>query len=81
MGDQAGPAEKGTAEFSWLMEGRWLKSDWSGSMMKMPLTGFLVMGYDNFRQSFVMTAVRTPARASSSAAHRPAPPAPTISAS
>ena len=34
MGSKAMPPEKGTAEFSWLMKGRWLKSEWSGPMMK-----------------------------------------------
>jgi hypothetical protein len=56
MGKQA-PAEKGSAEFSWLMPGRWLKSDWSGSLMGMPHQGFMLMGYDNFKQSYVVTTV------------------------
>jgi Protein of unknown function (DUF1579) len=57
MAGKATPAEKGTAEFGWLMKGRWLKSEWSGKMMGRPLQGFLLLGYDNFRQSYVTTYV------------------------
>jgi hypothetical protein len=57
LGGNAAPPETGTAEFRWLMEGRWLQSDWSGSMMRMPIRGFLLLGYDNFKQSFVMSTV------------------------
>lgn len=59
MGPQAGPPEKGQAEFSWLMKGRWLKQEWSASIMNMPVTGFMVIGYDNFKQSFVTCSVNT----------------------
>ncbi|HNO77563.1 MAG TPA: DUF1579 family protein [Phycisphaerae bacterium] len=54
-----GTPEKGVAEFSWLMENRWLKSDYKNSMMGMPYDGFMLMGYDNFKQSFVMTMVNS----------------------
>jgi hypothetical protein len=57
MGKQATPAEKGQAEFAWLMPGRWLKSDWSGTMMGRPIQGFMILGYDNFKQSYVTTQV------------------------
>ena len=57
MGDKAMPAEAGTAEFSWLMPGRWLRSNWSSSMLGNQYEGFLVLGYDNFKMSFVMTTV------------------------
>jgi hypothetical protein len=57
MAGQATPLEKGTAEFSWLMKGRWLKSESTGTMMKMPVETFLVLGYDNFKQSYVVTMV------------------------
>lgn len=49
--------EKGTAEFSWLMAGRWMKSEWKGSMMGMPMEGFMILGYDNFKQSYVSTSI------------------------
>lgn len=53
------PAEKGQAEFSWLMEGRWLKSEMSGTMMGQPIKSFMIMGYDNFKQSYVTSHVST----------------------
>jgi hypothetical protein len=57
MGGQGTPPEKGNSEFAWLMEGRWLKGDWRSTMMGMPLQGFLLMGYDNFKQSYVTTQI------------------------
>jgi hypothetical protein len=52
-----GAAEKGTAETSWLMPGRWIKSDMSGTMMGMPVQIHMLMGYDNFKQSYVATTL------------------------
>ena len=57
MGAQATPPEKGTAETRWLMDGRWLVSDWSGQMMGMRVRGHSIIGYDNFKMSYVMTAL------------------------
>ncbi len=57
MGGKASPPEKGTSEFSWLMAGRWMKSEWKGSMMGQPMEGFMLLGYDNFKQSYVTTAI------------------------
>jgi hypothetical protein len=57
-GPQASPAEKGTAECSWLMEGRWIKFDDKGTMMGKPLHSFTIMGYDNFKMSYVVTTVQ-----------------------
>lgn len=57
MGDQAGPPEKGTAEYTWLMPGRWLQGRWNGTFMGRPMEGFSLMGYDNFKQSFVAANV------------------------
>jgi hypothetical protein len=57
MGGQPTPPEKGSAEFSWLMAGRWLKAETKGSMMGMPMENFLILGYDNFKQSYVSTNV------------------------
>jgi hypothetical protein len=51
------PPEKGTAEFSWLMPGRWLKMESTGSMMKLPAQTFMLLGYDNFKQSYVSTNI------------------------
>jgi hypothetical protein len=57
MGENATPPEKCTAEVRWLMDGRWIESDWSGQMMGMPIRGHHLFGYDNFKMSYVMTAV------------------------
>ncbi len=51
------PPEKGTTEFSWLMAGRWMKVEWTSSMMGQPIQGFMLLGYDNFKQSFVTTTI------------------------
>ncbi len=55
MAGKPTPPEKGTAEFSWLMPNRWLKGDAAGMMMGQPTRAFWLMGYDNFKQSYVMT--------------------------
>lgn len=57
MGPEPTPAEKGTVTGSWLMEGRWLKLEGTGSMMGMTVRTFTLLGYDNFKQSFVSSAV------------------------
>jgi hypothetical protein len=57
MGGQSTPPEKGTSEFSWLMPGRWMKSEWKSSMMGMPFQGFMILGYDNFKQSYVSSTI------------------------
>jgi hypothetical protein len=54
---KAMPAEKGTAEFSWLMPGRWLKGETTGTMMGLPTQTLTLIGYDNFKQSYVSTTV------------------------
>jgi hypothetical protein len=50
-------AEKGKAEFTWLMEGRWLKGEATGTIMGHPLQTFSILGYDSFKQSYVFTQV------------------------
>ncbi len=57
MGGQSGPPEKGSSEAKWLMDGRWLQSEWKSTMMGIPLDGFMIMGYDNFKMSYVFTMV------------------------
>ncbi|MDZ4753385.1 MAG: DUF1579 family protein [Phycisphaerae bacterium] len=57
MGGTATPPESGTAEFRWLMDGRWLICDTDGSMMGMKMKGFVLLGYDNFKMSYVQTSV------------------------
>ncbi len=51
--------EKGTAEFKWLMDGRWMEMHSDGSMMGMPMRMFSLMGYDNNKMSYVVTSVST----------------------
>lgn len=57
MGARPTPPEKGTAECAWLMKGRWLKLETSGTMMGRPSQVFMILGYDNFRHNYVTTAV------------------------
>jgi len=59
MGGKAMEPTKGTSKSEWLMEGRWLKSDFQGSMMGMPMRIVSIMGYDNFKQSYVVTSVNS----------------------
>jgi hypothetical protein len=53
----AGQESPGTAEFSWLMDGRWLQSRGSGTMLGMPIETYYLLGYDNFKMSYVTTSV------------------------
>ena len=55
-GMETEPSE-GTAVFSWLMEGRWLKGETEGSMMGRPMRSFTIVGYDNFKMSYVVSTV------------------------
>lgn len=45
--------EKGTTTTKWVLGGRWLASESSGSMMGMPMQGIGYLGYDNFRKRYV----------------------------
>ena len=51
------PAEKGVAEFTWLIEGRWLQQRLDGTLFGRPASSFSIFGYDNFKQSYVITTV------------------------
>lgn len=57
MGGQSGPPEEGASQTKWLMDGRWLQSEWNSTMMGMPFNGFMIMGYDNFKMSYVCTMI------------------------
>lgn len=59
QGEMKMPAESATAEFTWLFEGRWLQQRTSGTIMGMPIEGLHLMGYDNFKQSFISAGVST----------------------
>jgi hypothetical protein len=49
--------DKGTSTFSWLIDGRWMQMKGSGSMMGMPSESFMLLGYDTFKMSYVLTMV------------------------
>lgn len=53
------PVETGSATFDWLMEGRWIRQQSTGSMMGMPMQTHSILGYDNFKQSYVASTVWT----------------------
>ena len=49
---------KGSGEFSWLTEGKWVQLKWNGMMMNgKPGTVMWVLGYDNFKARYVTTMV------------------------
>jgi hypothetical protein len=48
---------KGTAEFHWLAQDKWLEASTSGSFVGMPVTGRWLLGYDNFKERYVMCMV------------------------
>ncbi len=54
MGGNWSAADKGTAEFTWLFPGgKWLQQKTRGTMMGMPMEGFGVHGYDNYKRKYV----------------------------
>jgi len=57
MGQTPSAAELGEAVTRWQMDGRWLITEAKGQMMGRPLESCTLMGYDNFKQSYVATAV------------------------
>ena len=48
---------KGTAEWKWLFEGRWIQMTSSGELMGRPYHNQMIMGYDNFRQKYTTAGV------------------------
>ncbi|MFN7975141.1 MAG: DUF1579 family protein [Acidobacteriota bacterium] len=58
MAPGAPPAgEKGVATGRWLIEGRWVAIEGKGTMMGMPSKFFYLIGYDNFKMSYVTAGV------------------------
>jgi hypothetical protein len=51
--------EKGTSTCRWLMDGRWLQCDASGQMMGMPMRTAFILGYDNFKMSYVSVSLNS----------------------
>jgi hypothetical protein len=50
---------KGTAEYSWVIEGRWLGCRIKGSMLGQPFEEFTILGYDSYSQSAVEVSVES----------------------
>ena len=48
---------KGSAEFTWLHEGKWIQQKWTGSMMGQKTAGTTTLGYDNFKERYVSSSV------------------------
>ncbi len=58
MGPDAKPEEsKGTVEYRWLVEGKWLLREAKSSVFGRPCTQTTILGYDNFRKKYVSTKV------------------------
>lgn len=57
MGGQSGAAEKGELQCTWLIDGRWIKLETSGRFLGRDYRGFMILGYDNFKMSYVTTSV------------------------
>lgn len=53
-GPNGPPTEsKGTAKYSWAVEGKWLRIEATGTLMGIPMKGFGIQGYDNFKKKYV----------------------------
>jgi hypothetical protein len=48
---------KGTAEYSWIIEGRWLGQRIKGQMLGRPYESFSIVGYDTFSKNRVAVTV------------------------
>jgi hypothetical protein len=58
MGMAPAMESKGTAEYRWLAEGKWLFCESEGSMPMMgKVKAFSILGYDNFKQKYVWVQV------------------------
>ncbi|MCH9648169.1 MAG: DUF1579 domain-containing protein [Deltaproteobacteria bacterium] len=57
MGGGRSPAEKGETTFSWLIDGRWVQGKGKGTLMGLPSETFMLLGYDNFKKSYVTASV------------------------
>jgi len=43
---------EGTASFEWILDGRFLRHEQTGTFMGMPMKGLGVLGYDNFKRKY-----------------------------
>ncbi len=53
------PPTQGVATITWLFPGRWLQSHGEGSFMGMAVKSLYLLGYDNFKQSYVSMNIGT----------------------
>jgi hypothetical protein len=52
------PAEsKGSSEIKWLVENKWVQGSTSFTMMGMPITTTMILGYDGYKQRYVASYV------------------------
>lgn len=47
-------ADRGTAAIDWTLGGRYLKQEFKGSFMGMPMQGYGLTGYDNMKKMYTM---------------------------
>lgn len=57
MGGSPTAPERGEAVTRWQIDGRWLITETKGAMMGRPVQTCTLMGYDNFKQSYVVTSI------------------------
>lgn len=59
MGGRSTPATAGSMSCSWKHDGRWLECNAAGKLMGQPVESTTLLGYDNFKQSYVSVTVST----------------------
>lgn len=54
MAGPSGPAteSKGSAEYKWILGGRYLQETFDGKLMGMPYSGIGLLGYDNYKKKY-----------------------------
>ncbi len=57
LGGTKSEPETGTADFRWLVENRWLASETRGTFLGAAFEAHSVLGYDNFKMSYVTSSV------------------------
>jgi hypothetical protein len=61
LSNGATPAQhsKGKAEYSWVVQGRWLGCHLTGQMLGFPYEQFTILGYDSYAKNLVEVAVES----------------------
>ena len=57
MAGNKGAPSRGTCKADWLMKDRWVQLNVTGPLIGREVKAFTLIGYDNFKQSFVVTSV------------------------